>query len=400
MVFQMSGFINMSVMDEAEVKEEVTAVLAVKEEEKSKLSERAKANVTAIMDVDLNDVESKRRFIDTIENFGAGSIKTLDGKNNLLKTSVGNLSKSGDEGGEISASLMALSKEIKDLDPSGLDFAKKGVLGKLTNPIRNYFLKYERSDKVIANLVESLNKGQATLKNDNVTLSLEEQVLRDTTVTLNKEIEMGRIMDSLIEEQLVLARADENPDEEKIRFVEEEVLFPLRQRVMDMNQKLVVAHQGIIAMEIIQRNNRELIRGVNRVKDVTLSALRTGVMVASALYNQKIVLQKIDAINKTTSDIIAGTSKMLKEQGAAIQRQAAESTISADVLQTAFDDCMTALEDITTYKRAALPLMKDNIAKFRELADKGETEIRRLEKGSTLSIETKPDDAIKKLTGG
>jgi uncharacterized protein YaaN involved in tellurite resistance len=385
----MEGFINMSVIDEAEVSGEVETVLTVRDEEKKKLAERAKANVTAILDVDLNDVAGKRQFIDSIETFGAGTMKALDGKNHLLKTSVGNLAKSGDEGGEISASLMALSKEIKDLDPSGLDFAKKGVLGKLTNPVRNYFLKYERSDKIIAELVESLNKGQATLKNDNTTLSLEEQVLRDNSITLKKEIEMGQMMDNLIETHLAAARAEDAPDTEKIRFIEEEVLFPLRQRVMDMNQKLVVSHQGIIAMEIIQRNNRELIRGVNRVKDVTLSALRTGVMVASALYNQKIVLQKIEAINKATSDIISGTSKMLREQGAAIQKQASESTISVEVLQTAFSDCVAALDDITAYKKAALPMMQNNIAKFRELADKGEAEILRLEKGSALALETK-----------
>jgi uncharacterized protein YaaN involved in tellurite resistance len=385
----MAGFINMSVMDEAEVSQEVETALEVRDDEKKKLAERAKANVTAIMDIDLNDVAGKRQFVDTIEGFGSGSIRTLEGKNHLLKTSVGNLAKAGDEGGEISASLMSLSKEIKELDPSGLDFTRKGVLGKLTNPIRNYFLKYERSDKIIAELVESLNKGQATLKNDNVTLSLEEQVLRDNTLTLKKEIEMGQMMDELISEQVASARAAQAPDEEKIRFVEEEVLFPLRQRVMDMTQKMTIAQQGIIAMEIIQRNNRELIRGVNRVKDVTLTALRTGVMVAGALYNQNIVLQKIEAINKTTSDIIAGTSKMLREQGAAIQRQASESTISVEVLQTAFTDCIAALDDITTYKRTALPLMKNNIAKFRELADKGETEIQRLEKGSELSIGAK-----------
>jgi uncharacterized protein YaaN involved in tellurite resistance len=148
---------------------------------------------------------------------------------------------------------------------------------------------------------------------------------------------------------------------------------------MDMQQMVVVNHQGIIAMEVIKRNNKELIRGVDRAKTVTVTALRTAVMVASALYNQKIVLQKIELLNETTSNIISATSKMLKEQGAAIQKQATESTISPDILKQAFNDALAALDDIAAFKQQALPRMQETVTQFRELAETGEKEIARIE---------------------
>ena len=43
-------------------------------------------------------------------------------------------------------------------------------------------------------------------------------------------------------------------------------------------------------------------RGVDRSLDVTVNALQVAVTVALALANQKIVLDKVEAINKTTSD--------------------------------------------------------------------------------------------------
>ena len=49
-------------------------------------------------------------------------------------------------------------------------------------------------------------------------------------------------------------------------------------------------------MEIIRRNNLELIRSVERAKTVTVSALRVAVTVASALYHQKIVLEKVNLL--------------------------------------------------------------------------------------------------------
>jgi uncharacterized protein YaaN involved in tellurite resistance len=155
---------------------------------------------------------------------------------------------------------------------------------------------------------------------------------------------------------------------------------------MDMQQMMVVNQQGIMALEVVMRNNKELIRGVDRARNVTVSALRIAVTVASALYNQQIVLKKIEMLNKTTDALISGTSRMLKEQGAAIHKQSLESSISVDTLKQAFTDVLSAFESISTYKQEALPKMRDTITQFRELADTGEAHIQRLEKGKKLGL--------------
>ena len=130
--------------------------------------------------------------------------------------------------------------------------------------------------------------------------------MRDLTKKLMKEIQLGTLMDESIEKQIEAAKA-RNEDPEKVKFVTEEVLFPLRQRFMDMQQMIVVNQQGVMATEIVIRNNKELMRGVERAKNVTISALRISVMVAGALYNQKIVLKKIQMLNETTNNIISST---------------------------------------------------------------------------------------------
>lgn len=192
-------------------------------------------------------------------------------------------------------------------------------------------------------------------------------------------------MDQEIEAQLDAAKL-RNESEERVKFITEEVLFPLRQRVMDLQQMLVVNQQGIMAIEVVIRNNKELIRGVDRARNVTVSALKISVTVASALYNQRIVLKKIELLNQTTNTLISGTSKMLKDQGAAIHKQSLESSISVDTLKQAFTDVLSALDSISTYKQEALPKMRETINQFRELADSGEQQIVRLEKGNKLGL--------------
>ena len=375
----------MEVPDEAAIKSEVDEQVKPVSEEIAQLQAVAERNVAEILTLDIDEFAKKKDILQSIESFGAASMKSSATKNSLLQVTVGNLSRDGDEGGVVAKGLMNLNRELKDLDPSLVDFTRTRILGKLFDPVRDYFARYQKADSAIADIIVSLDKGKTILKNDNTTLELEQQALRNLTKKLMKEVQLGTLMDKSIETQIGAAKA-RNEDPENVKFVTEEVLFPLRQRIMDMQQMIVVNQQGVMATELVIRNNKELMRGVERAKNVTITALRTSVMVAGALYNQKIVLKKIQMLNETTNIIISSTSQMLKENGVEIQKQSMESNISVETLKTAFADVMEALDSISTYKQEALPKMRDTINQFKELAAKSEEQIQQLEKGHKLEL--------------
>lgn len=378
------GF-SMEVANASTIKNEIIEQVKPAQEEVDQLRKLAESNISEIMTLDTDSLENRKPILQSIESFGMESMRNSAEKSKLLQVSINNFSKMGDDGGVVAKGLLDLQRELKDLDPSMIDFTKSGFLGKVFNPLRAYFAKYQKADSVIADIVESLERGKITLKNDNTTLEIEQEALRNLTKKLLKEVEMGAMMDEALASQLEAVKAT-NGDAVKIKFVTEEIQFPLRQRIMDMQQMVVVNHQGIIAIEVVIRNNKELIRGVDRAKNVTISALKISTIVASALYNQKIVLKKIQMLNATTEELISGTSRMLKEQGAEIHKESMEANISVDTLKTAFSDVMSALDAISTYKQEALPKMKETISQFRELADKGEQQILQLEKGHRLSM--------------
>ncbi|ODG94031.1 MULTISPECIES: toxic anion resistance protein [Bacillaceae] len=379
---------SMQVVNEEEIKAVIEEQVKPVPEELMKLKATADANVAMIMEIDTvskETYEKRKEILQSIESFGLQTMKSSSNKNSLLKVSLGQLAKSGDEGGQVAKGLSELQVQLKDLDPSVINFTKSGFLGKLFNPIRSYFQRFEKADVAIADIVKSLDKGKKILENDNTTLEHEQLSLRMLSKTLEKEIQLGTLMDESIENQIEKAKI-EGEDQEKIKFISEEVLYPLRQRVMDLQQMLVVNHQGDMSYEVVIRNNRELIRGVERAKTVTISALNTAVTVASALYNQKIVLQKITALNQTTNTIIEGTSRLLKEQGVAIQKQAMESAVSVETLKTSFTNVISAFESISTFKQEALPKMRQTILQFQELAEVGSQQIQRLEKGDRIGL--------------
>ncbi len=375
----------MQVPDEAEIKKEVLEQVKPVPEDVAQLQAAAESNVAEIMTMDIDEFAKKKDILQSIESFGADSMKRSAAKNSLLQMTIRDLSRDGEDGGIVAKGLMDLNRELKDLDPSLIDFTRSGLLGMLFDPIRAYFAKYQKADSAIAEIIISLDKGKTTLKNDNTTLQIEQQAMRDLTKKLMKEVQLGSLMDESIEKQIEAAKS-RNEDQEKIKFVTEEILFPLRQRIMDMQQVIVVNQQGVMATEIVIRNNKELLRGVERAQNVTINALRISVTVAGALYNQKIVLKKIEMLNETTSNIIASNARALKSQGAEIQRRSMETNISVDTLKTAFADAMEALDSISTYKQEALPKMRDTINQFRELASRGEEQIEKLEKGQKLGL--------------
>ncbi len=354
--------------------------------ENSNIKDKASENAVAIFETDLNNPTEREGILRPLENFGMDDMSKSASRNEMLATRFVDINKGGKEAENIGDKLSELERQMKDLDPGKVDFTKKGFLGDLMNPVRKYFAKYEKAETAISNIIDSLNNSSKVLQNDNVTLLNEENYLREVTNKLLADIELGKQMDDSIEAQIQQAEL-EGVDPNKIAFVREEVLFPLRQRIMDMQQMIVVNQQGIVSLNVIRRNNKELIRGVDRAKNVTVSALRTGVMVASALYDQKIVMDKINILNQTTESIIESTSHMLKEQGSEIQKHSAEAMISPEVLKASFSEAISAIEDVSTYKEQALPKMKETILMFSDMADEGQKVVEKLETGNNNLID-------------
>ena len=369
----------MEIVDTSRLGEEVKDSSALQQTDVAAIQLLAKEKAAVLMALSPSSQQQKRDIIESIESLGIILMRNSAHKNALLQVTVGRLSGAAGEGSEVSRSLAQLGYEIKKLDPSLLDFTREGVLGRIFDPVRRYFNRFEKADTVIRSIIDSLDKGRETLRHDNVTLELEQQDLIEMTTLLARELELGMAMDEQISQQILLAE-QRKEDQEKIRFVTDEVLFPLRQRIMDMQQMLAVNQQGIVAIHVIRHNNRELINGVERAKTVTITALRTAVMVAAALYNQKIVMRKIELLNETTSSMIGATAKMLRDQGSAVQKQSVQTSVSPQLLKQAFQDAIAALDSISDFKQQALPAMQQTIREFRELAELGDREIARLER--------------------
>jgi uncharacterized protein YaaN involved in tellurite resistance len=303
-------------------------------------------------------------------------------RSQMLQGPLKELSRGTEDGGPVAKSLADLRIQVEALDPNRIDFSPGwftraiGTIPGVGTPLKRYFMRYESTQTVIDSIIGSLEKGRDQLKRDNITLAEDQRMMREVTRQLADTIALGQALDEMIVYKL---DREIGPDEDRRKWVEEDLLFAVRQRVIDLQQQLAVNQQGVLATELLMRNNLELVRGVNRALDVTVSALQVAVTVAMALAHQKIVLDKIEALNTTTSELIRGTAERLKTQGRQIQEQASSASLDMDALRAAFADITTAMDEISRFRRDALPQMASTIVEFDQLTREGEEAVERME---------------------
>jgi len=276
--------------------------------------------------------------------------------------------------------LAELRRVVEDLDP--------GKKGNLTAPqklfgiipfggkMRNYFDGYKSSQTHIAQILKSLSSGKDELLMDNAAIDTERANLWAAMGRLEQMIHLSKTMDAKLED---VANDLDHSDPAKAKAIRETALFYTRQRTQDLLTQMAVTVQGYLALDLVKKNNVELVKGVDRASTTTVSALRTAVTVAQALTNQKLVLEQITALNTTTANIIDSTGKLLKSQTAQIHEQAASATIPLETLQRAFQNIYDTMDAIDVFKLKALDSMKTTVGALSNEVDKSRGYIARAE---------------------
>ena len=374
---------SLSLPTNQEITNEVKENTKVKEKRVNELADVAVYQVNNIMNIDISDIQQRSNIIKTIETLGDDAVVASNRKNEFLAKRIATFKNNSDETGVVATNLTELSVQMKTLDPSGINFSD-GLKNKLINPVRRYFAKYEKADSVIEGIIGVITNGEKQLKNDNKTLLIEQQALENETVKLNEYIAMGNEFDTALSSAIEKAKMD-GVDDKKIEFLESEVLYSLRQKIMDMSTLVVVNYQGIGAIETIRRNNNELIRGVDRAKQVSVAALRIGVMCAQALYNQKIVLGAIKTLNDSTATIIEANANMLGRQSGEILEMSSNPMVAVETLQNSFRTVFDVMDACEEYKRNALPQMAETVRTFVEIGKEGAERVEKMQEARALN---------------
>lgn len=377
--------------------ESASGRVKLKPEDLAELDAQVRSFIDAMTGLDEQDPKFKD-CLDRIHSMGNKDVEQSAGVSNRLLDRPVKTLKNGlfDSGSDISRALVDLRTTVERLDPSsqGDMFAPRKLLGVIPfgNRLNEYFDQYRSAQSHLNAIVETLRRGKDELLRDNAAIEQEKVNLWALMERLEKYIYLGKKLDAALDAK---ARALEPTDPQRARVVREELLFYTRQKVTDLLTQEAVNIQGYLALDLLRKNNFELIKGVDRATTTTVAALRTAVMVAQALVNQKLVLDQISALNTTTGNMIETTSEMLRKQTGDIHQQAASSTIEVDKLRKSFENVYQTMDAIADFKSRSLESMQKTVESLSNEVSKARTyldRVRQRESAAALSTDVKPGD--------
>jgi uncharacterized protein YaaN involved in tellurite resistance len=313
--------------------------------------------------------------VNAIHQLGSAEIRaSAQIANRMLDRPAKSMDKALFDNSPIAKSLTELRSVVEELDPTrqGSLSSPRKFLGiiPMGKSVQDYFRKYQSSQTHINAIIESLYHGKDELMKDNASIEQEKVNMWALMQSLRQYIYVGQKIDERLEQKIGELEAT---DPEKARVVKEELLFYVRQKNMDFLTQLAVNIQGYLALDMIRKNNLELIKGVDRATTTTIAALRTAVMVSQALSSQKLVLDQINALNSTTSSLIESTSVMLKRQTAQVHEQASGSSVDLEKLQKSFNHIYETMQAIDAFKVKALGNMQQTLHVLTQEVDRAQT---------------------------
>ncbi|GGL25423.1 toxic anion resistance protein [Planomonospora parontospora] len=332
-------------------------MLPLPEERRAELTAKARDFAAELASMDPRTPDFTRR-VDDIASMGDGEIRSASQvAGRMLGRPVAALSAGGGEGADaqarVAGRLVELRRTVVDLDPKQAAGGPRRLLGLIPfgDRLRDYFAGYASAQRHIDDIVRALKSGQDELLKDNAAIEGEKANLWEAMTRLQEYAVLAAALDAAIEERLLHLEA---ADPERATALRSDALFAVRQKHQDILTQLAVSVQGYLALDLVRKNNRELIKGVDRATTTTVAALRTAVIVAQALANQKLVLDQITALNTMTGDLILATGEMLRTQAGAIQNRAAATTVDMDTLRRAFDDVYATMDMIDSFRAQAV----------------------------------------------
>lgn len=199
--------------------------------------------------------------------------------------------------GQIATALAALRIELDALDPNQAEadsgfFAR--VLSKVPgvgSPAGRYAKRLKSSRVRVTSILDSLEAGRGVLSRDNITLRADQERLVELSAALEAEAVNAQAFVDALEFAIDVELPFGDP---RRPLFEDELMVTGCARVGELARAIDVSQQGSSAIESVMSSNRELIRGIDRTRELTLAGFATATASGAELARSTAAFGQID----------------------------------------------------------------------------------------------------------
>lgn len=249
--------------------------------------------------------------------------------------------------------------------------------------VQNLIRKYESNQDHLNGILAALERSSTDLKLDVNAMKVEREILRKQAAKLTEDIYLASELDNEIETYIAEEKTT-NP--ERAHAIETNILNAARRKKQELIEHATVMQLNYNALRIAIDTNGELLQNVERARTTTVTALRGALMMKAALEQQTNVAGQVDAISKTTSDLLVSATESARNNSELVANQSASTMIQLEALQQSFDNIAVAMENVEKYRLEANQSMKETINSLQALKNTGMNPLARTDRDSSASL--------------
>jgi len=327
--------------------EQAAGLLPVGADVTAQLQDRARMFVDELLAAGVRSPAFAAKVAD-IETMGQADLRagSRAGSRLLARATAGG----ADPTTQVTAALAALRAVVEDLDP-----ATGGGLRRLFRGSRaaggagkadlfdRYFQRFRDAQDRLDDILRALVSGQDELRRDNAVIETEKAEAGAALAKLSEYATLATALDRALSARADALSAEGRPEDAD--GLRREALTAVRRRHQDVLTHLAVTTQGYLALEVVRRNNLELVRGVELARTGTLRVLRAAVAASAAGAHEQLVLDRITALD-------AAAAAQLSAAGPGPSGGAGPGVQAppADALRAAFTDLRDTLAAVDRFR--------------------------------------------------
>jgi len=351
------------------------------QEEEAALRLKADAFITALLQGDATSNEKQTAIYTLASREQQNVIDLGKGFSIRLKDL-----KAGDDGKEISTIIEKLGADFDKINPGNVDWKvapQKGIKKMLSkipligSSISRYWEQYEDVMGMINENIAMVEKLLDKKEQDIILINTRKDAFLGSMGEYHKAIIAGTIIKETLEK-----RIEEEPDEERRRFMQENWLYPLSKRIMALQESYLSSFDSAISAELVARGHRELIMDLREKNKIAMIRLQTGVWLAAELYDQKKLLDSSRALKEANKNLADTVHRMLGTYQAEIQKEATDSFQAFEQWQAHMQQTIQLYTDAKDFRVKALTVLDEKITKFGELMQTAEKKAKEIQEAS------------------
>lgn len=276
-----------------------------------------------------------------------------------------------------SSSLMLkeLSAIMSRFDKEELKEKEEGFFSKIfgggKNAIEKLFSKYQSLGGEIDRIYTRIMSYKNELSKTNEMLdSMFEENLNYYKALEKYIIACGIVIKEMEDEDLPYyeekAKSGDSADALQLESVRN-ALEMLKQRQYDLEMAKMVAMQTAPQIRIIQKGNYKLIGKIHSAFIITMPIFKNGLIQAVTLRRQRLVAESMDALDRTTNELLYKNAENMKNQSIEIAKITSSSPIKIDVLEKTWQTIVEGIDETNKIEDENRKLREDGMKKLNKM---------------------------------